>query len=147
MEIEILKINYGTKEYLDTLDLRNEVFRKPWGLDIKDDNLEEDKDMEMYGLYLENNKLIGTVFLLHKDQETAQIKTLALLENFRGIGLGKYLMDFIENEAKEKGYQKSILMGRVSAKEFYNKLGYKAISKAFDYKTIPHLYMEKKLNN
>lgn len=106
MEIKILNIPYGSKEYLETLDLRNEVFRKPWGLDIKDDNLEEDKNMDMYGLYLENNRLIGTIFLLHKDQETAQIKTLALLEEFRGIGLGKYLMDFIEDKISSKGYKK-----------------------------------------
>lgn len=145
MEIKILNIPYGSKEYLETLDLRNEVFRKPWGLDIKDDNLEEDKNMDMYGLYLENNRLIGTIFLLHKDQETAQIKTLALLEEFRGIGLGKYLMDFIEDKISSKGYKKAFLMGRVSAKPFYEKLGYKATSEVFDYKTIPHLYMEKNL--
>lgn len=145
MEVRILNITYGSKEYLDTLTLRNEVFRKPWGLDIKNDDLEEDKKMEMYGLYLENKRLIGTVFLSHKDETTAQAKTLALLKEFRGLGFGKYLMGFVENIAREKGYIKVRLMGRVSAKSFYEKLGYKTISETFDYKTIPHLYMEKTL--
>ena len=74
MEVKILSITYGSKEYFDSLDLRNKIFRKPWGLDIKDDNLEEDKLMEMYGLYLENNKLIGTIFLLHKTKKQLKLK-------------------------------------------------------------------------
>lgn len=144
MEIEILTIEYGSKEYFDTLTLRNEVFRKPYGLDIKDDNLEEDKDMYMYGVYIED-QLIGTVFLKEKNKDTAQIKTLAILEEFRGIGLGIYIMKFIEDIARKKGYTKAFLTGRVYARSFYNKLGYKAISEPFDYKTIPHIEMEKTL--
>lgn len=145
MNTKILNIAYGTKEYFNTLPLRNKVFRKPWGLDIKNDNLEEDKNLEMYGLYLDGKQLIGTVFLAHKDKNTAQIKTVALLEEFRGMGLGKHLMKFAEELAIEKGYVKVFLMARVSAEAFYNKLGYKTISDPFDYKTVPHIHMEKDL--
>lgn len=144
MNVDILNIEYGSKEYLNSLTLRNEVFRKPYGLDIKDDNLEEDKEMDMYGVYIDS-KLIGTVFLAKKDQDTAQIKTVALLEEFRGIGLGVYVMKFIEDVAREKGYTKSFLMGRVYAEKFYNKLGYKAISEPYNYKVISHIDMEKVL--
>lgn len=144
MEVDIVSIEYGSKEYFDSLTLRNEVFRKPYGLDIKDDNLEEDKEMDMYGVYLAG-QLIGTVFLAEKDADTAQIKTVALLEDFRGIGLGDYIMKFIEGVAKEKGYTRAFLMGRVYAMNFYNKLGYEALGEPYDYKTIPHIDMEKEL--
>ena len=144
MEIEMLSIEFGSQEYLDSLTLRNEVFRKPWGLDIKDDDLSEDKDFEMYGAYIKD-RLIGTVFLAEKDKDTAQIKTVALLDEFRGVGLGNYLMRFIEDIAKTKGYSKAFLMGRVYASNFYTKLGYEPVSESFDYKTVPHIYMEKKL--
>ena len=144
MEIEILKITYGSKEYLDTITLRNEVFRKPYGLDIKDDDLEVDKTMEMYGVYIED-KLIGTVFLTQKDEDTAHIKNVALLEEFRGIGLGAYIMQFIENIARKKGYTKAFLTGRLYAENFYHRLKYKTISQPFDYKTVPHVNMEKDL--
>lgn len=145
MEIKILEIIYGSKEYLDTLALRNKVFREPWGLNIKDDNLEEDKNMKMYGLYLEDGSLIGTVFLSHKDVTTAQIKALALLEEFRGIGLGQYLMQFIENIARKRNYTQAFLMSRVSAQSFYKQLAYKAVSGSFNYKTVPHINMAKTL--
>lgn len=144
MEVEILKIEYGSKEYFDTLVVRNEVFRKPYGLDIKDDNLEEDKDLEMYGVYVDS-RLIGTVFLGEKDEDTAQVKTVALLEDFRGIGLGDYVMKFIEDVAREKGYSKSFLMGRTYALNFYKRHGYQAIGQPYDYKAVPHIDMKKAL--
>lgn len=144
MEIDMLNIEYGSKEYFDSLDLRNEVFRKPWGLDIKDDDLEIDKKMDMYGAFV-GGQLIGTVFLLHKDEKTVQIKTLAIYEKFRGIGLGHYLMKFIEEVAKEKGYKKAYLTGREYAENFYKGLGYRPMGKPFLYKTIAHMEMEKDL--
>lgn len=144
MEIEILNIVYGSEEYFYSLNLRNEVFRKPWGLDIKDDDLEKDKEMEMYGAFA-GKKLIATVCLSHIDKKTAQIKTLAILEDFRGIGLGHYLMKFIEEVATEKGYTRAYLTGRLYAENFYNKLGYKTISPPYDYKTVAHIEMEKYL--
>lgn len=144
MEIDMLKINYGSSEYFDSLDFRNTVFRQPWGLDIKNDNLEDDKNMEMYGAYIEG-KLIGTVFLRKKDSKVAQVKTVGVLNELHGIGLGNYLMHFIEELARKNGYTKIYLMGRVSAEKFYNKLGYKSLGEPYDYKTIPHLDMEKYL--
>lgn len=144
MEIEILEIVYGSDEYINSLDFRNAVFRQPWGLDIKDDNLEEDKAMEMYGAYIEG-KLIGTVFLTEKSSKVAQIKTVGVRKDLHGIGLGNYLMLFVEDIARQRGYKKIYLMARVYAENFYKKLGYKSLSKPYNYKIIPHLDMEKEL--
>lgn len=144
MNIIMKNIAYGSKEYEDTVDLRNEVFRKPWGLDIKNDDLSPDKNMDMYGAFLDD-KLIATVFLTEDDEETARIKNVAIFKEYRGTGLGRYLMDFIENIARERGYTKAALMGRVSVEDFYKKLGYKSIGEPYDYKTIPHVDMIKDL--
>lgn len=144
LDIEIRGIEYGTDEYETTIDLRNDAFRKPWGLNIRDEDLTSDKDMDMYGAYLAG-RLIATIFLAEDDKDTARIKSVAIIEDYRKQGLGRYLMHFIEEKAREKGYTKANLMGRVSAEDFYNKLGYKTISEPFDFKTIPHIYMTKKL--
>lgn len=144
MDITIKKITYGTDEYETSIDIRNEAFRKPWGLDIRDEDLTGDKDMDMFGGYL-GDKMIATIFLTEDDKETARIKSVAILEEYRGKGLGKYLMEYVENIARERGYKKVNLMGRVSVEGFYNKLGYKTISEPFDYHTIPHIDMVKEL--
>lgn len=143
-DIEIRSITYGSEEYEKSIDLRNEVFRKPWGLDIRDQDLTGDKDMDMFGAY-KNNKLIATVFLDEDDKKNAVIKSVAILEEYRGNGLGRYLMNYIETIAKSRGYKKAKLMGRVSAELFYKKLGYKTISEPYDYHTISHVDMVKEL--
>ena len=144
MNIVIKDIEYGTQEYERSIDIRNEVFRRPWGLDIREEDLTGDKDMSMYGGYLED-LMIATIFLTQDDTETGRIKSVAILEEYQKMGLGRYLMDHVEDIARKKGYTKVNLMGRVSVEGFYEKLGYKTISPPFDYHTIPHIDMEKKL--
>lgn len=144
MNIEMKHIEYGSDEYERSIDIRNDAFRKPWGLDIRDEDLTGDKDMEMFGAYLDG-KMIATIFLTQDDDETARIKSVAIDEELRGKGLGKYLMDYVEDIARKKGYKKVNLMGRVSVQVFYEKLGYKTIGQPFDYHTIPHVDMTKSL--
>jgi len=144
LNVEMRKIEYGTEDYEVSIDIRNECFRKPWGMDIRDEDLSGDKDMDMYGAYLDG-KMIATVFLTQDDEETARVKSVAILEEYRGYGLGRYLMDFIEDKAREKGYKRVNLMGRVWVEGFYHKLGYKTISEPYDYHTIPHIDMTKEL--
>lgn len=142
--IVMKKIKYGSSEYDDTVHLRNEVFRKPWGLDIKDDDLSVDKDMEIYGAFLDN-KLIGTVFLTEHETNVCRVRNVAIYDEYQGMGLGRYLMDFIEDIARDKGYKKCYLMGRVTVEKFYEKLGYNTMGSPYNYRTIPHVDMIKDL--
>lgn len=139
------KIEYKTEDYERTIDIRNDAFRKPQGLDIRDEDLTGDKDVDMYGGFIDG-KMMSTVFLAHVDEQTAQVKAVIVTDEYKGQGLGKYLMDFIEDKAKEKGYKRIKLMGRVSVEKFYEKLGYHTTSQEpFDYYQTPHVYMEKDL--
>lgn len=144
MNILIKEFQYGSTDYERSIDIRNEVFRKPWGLDIRDEDLTGDKDMQLFGGYLED-EMISTIFLTQDDDTSARIKAVAILPEYQKKGLGKYLMEHVEKIAKEKGYTKVVLMGRVSVEVFYEKLGYKTIGDPFDYHTIPHVDMEKSL--
>ncbi len=143
--IVMKRIDYGTEEYEKTIDIRNDAFRKPQGLNIRDEDLSGDKDVDMYAGFIDG-EMMSTVFLTHVDDTTAQVKAVIVTDNYKGSGLGKYLMDFIEDKAKEKGYKKMMLMGRVSVEKFYEKLGYHTTSdEPFDYYQTPHVYMEKRL--
>lgn len=144
MNIIMKQIEYGTEEYEQSIDIRNRAFRIPWGMDIRNEDLSGDADMDMYVGYL-NGIMIATIFLKEGDKDTAIIKSVAIEEEYRVKGLGRYLMDFIEELARKKGYTRAKLMGRVSVEGFYHKLGYKTLSEPFDYNTIPHINMEKSL--
>lgn len=144
LDIKMRRIEYGTDEYEVSIDIRNEAFRKPWGMDIRDEDLTGDRNMDMYGAYLDG-KMIATVFLTEDDKDTARVKSVAILQEYRNHGLGRYMMDFIEAKARDNGYTKVNLMGRVSVEGFYHKLGYNTISNPYEYHTIPHIDMTKEL--
>lgn len=140
--VKIKKIVYGSPEYKQSLNFRNEIFRKPQGMDIKDDDLEYEKEAEMYGAWL-GAKLIATVFLQNQKNGTARIRAMAVESGYRNSGLGKTMMNFIEKRAAEKGFKKICLSARKTAQGFYEKLGYKTAGGVILYKTVPHIEMEK----
>ena len=144
MDIQMRTIQYGSEEYEKSIDLRNEAFRKPWGLDIRDEDLTGDKNMELFGAY-EGDKIIATIFLTEDSKEIARIKSVAIYEEYRGRGLGNYIMEYVEDIARKRGYEKVQIMGRVSVQVFYEKLGYKTIGQPYDYHTIAHVDMIKVL--
>ncbi|MBL7738246.1 MAG: GNAT family N-acetyltransferase [Chitinophagaceae bacterium] len=56
-----------------------------------------------------NNTIVGFVLLMHRENNTAQLRYFYLEPAYRGIGLGKKLMKLYMDFLKEKGYQSSYL--------------------------------------
>lgn len=144
MTIEINPFSYGSEDYGESVKIRDLVFRKPWGLSIYDDDLSDDQEMQLFGAY-DNGRLIGTAFLQEQDAKTGIVRSVIVLPEYRGTGLGKKLMDVIESEAKKKGFEVLKLKGRETVRAFYEHLGYHATSEVFLYRKVPHLMMEKAL--
>jgi len=71
---------------------------------------------------IEGNKIIGVVIL---DIKKATIKSLYIRPNKMGMGVGKKLMQFIENKARDVGIKELTLYPTKYSKKFYKKLGYK----------------------
>jgi ribosomal protein S18 acetylase RimI-like enzyme len=57
-----------------------------------------------------NMKMIGFLLLMHRGEETAQLRYFILLPEYRGIGLGKKLMNLFIEFLKEKKYKKAYLL-------------------------------------
>ena len=70
---------------------------------------------------------------------------MAVVSGLQGKGIGKVLLQFAENIARDRGYKKIIMHARKTAVGFYEKLGYKITSNEFEEVTIPHYVMEKTL--
>ena len=66
-----------------------------------------------------NNKIIGTI-----DIKNNMIKGLYIDSNHQSQGLGSFLLNFIEDYAKNKGIKKLILDSNESSVNFYLKKGY-----------------------
>lgn len=55
------------------------------------------------------NKIIGFLLLMHRENNTAQLRYFLLEPAYRGIGLGKKMMNLYMDHLRETGYQRSYL--------------------------------------
>jgi len=75
-----------------------------------------------------NDKIVGCLFLIHRDDITAQLRFFLLLPAYRGIGLGKKLMELYVSFMKENGFQRSYLWTTSElhdAAALYTRFGFK----------------------
>jgi len=137
-------IDHGTKEYQQMVNLRNEILRKPLGLLFEQEELDKEKDDILMGAY-EEEKLLGCCLLTRVDPTTIRLRQMAVPNSLQGKGIGRALMIFAENIARDLGYRKLCMHARKTALGFYEKLGYYVSGEEFEEVTIPHYLMEKVL--
>ncbi len=137
-------IDHGSKEYHQMVQLRNDILRKPLGLKFTPEELEQEKEEILIGAF-EEDKMLGCCMLIKNDVQTVRLRQMAVLNNLQGKGIGKALMQFAENIARDRGFRKITMHARTTAIGFYEKLGYNVSGEQFDEVTIPHYVMEKLL--
>ena len=137
-------IDHGSREYQQMVQLRNDILRKPLKLTFSPEELEKEKDEILIGAF-EEEKMLGCCMLIMVDPTTVRLRQMAVLNNLQGKGIGRALMQFAENIARDRGFKKIIMHARKSAGGFYEKLGYQVCSGEFEEVTLPHYEMEKKL--
>lgn len=74
-----------------------------------------------------DNRIVGFLLLMHRENTAAQLRYFLLLPEFRGIGLGKKLMELFMKHLKDKGYASAYLWTtdeQKEAAELYKKYGF-----------------------
>jgi ribosomal protein S18 acetylase RimI-like enzyme len=142
MALKIL--DHGTPEYQQMIKLRDDILRKPLGLSFDKEELDNEKDNLLMAAY-EDDVMLGCCMLVEENPQTVRLRQMAVLNDLQGKGIGKALMNFAENLARDRGYQKISMHARQNAIGFYEKMGYKKVGSEFKELTIPHYIMEKKL--
>lgn len=126
------------------VQLRNEILRKPLGLVFDKDELEQEKEDILMGAF-EEDRLLGCCLMTKVDPVTLRLRQMAVPNNMQGKGVGRALMIFAENIARDLGYKRLCMHARSTAVGFYQKLGYHIAGNEFTEVTIPHYVMEKEL--
>lgn len=137
-------IDHGSKEYKQMTDLRYQMLRKPLGMIFTPEELEQERKHILLGCF-DDDKLEGCCMLVHVDNERLQLRQMAVISGLQGKGIGRVLMQFAENIARDRGYKKVIMHARKTALGFYEKLGYNKTGNEFVEVTLPHFVMEKEL--
>jgi GNAT superfamily N-acetyltransferase len=137
-------IDYDSNEYRQMIKLRDDILRRPLGLGFTDEELADERENMLIGAF-EDDDLLGCCMIVEENPTTARLRQMAVLNNLQGKGVGRALMQFAENLARDRGYKVLSMHARKNAIGFYEKVGYKVKGDEFTEITIPHYLMEKQL--
>jgi predicted GNAT family N-acyltransferase len=137
-------IDYGTFEYQQMVKMRDEILRKPLGLSFSQLELEKEKDNILIGAF-EDDQMLGCCMVVENTPSTAQLRQIAVPNTLQGKGVGRALILFAENLARDHGYKTMCMDARKNTVHFFEKMGYNVCSDEFIKITIPHVQMKKEL--
>ncbi len=141
-QITYREIAYESAEYDQTLLLRHEVLRAPWGQSIADDDLSGEVDNYIYGAF-DGARLIGMATLQNYETSFMRLRYMAVDPAYRGEGIATHIAHVLEERARESGKKGIFLTARMSVVPFYEKLGYRISGEPFvpDHIAIEHVGM------
>lgn len=142
--IQVRQVDYGSVEYAESLRLRNEVLRRPLGMDLANDDLSGDVG-ERHIAAFAGERLVGILLLRSIGEGVLQMKQVAVDESLRGRSVGRRMVEYAETFAAAQGCGEIVLHAREVAVPFYEKLGYAREEERFEEIGIPHYVMNKKL--
>jgi ribosomal protein S18 acetylase RimI-like enzyme len=127
-------------------DLRWRILRAPWGQPRGSERDSAEKSA-FHLLLLDSDGKTTACGRLHlNNPNEAQVKYMAVDEDFRGRGYGGRILQALESEAGRRGARKIVLNSRENALEFYIRHGYRVIGEAETlFGVIRHVRMEKVL--
>ncbi len=138
----IVKIANTQVEYFSLMQVRASVFIKE---QYVDPTLEiDDSDLSaIHFILYKDNHIVATCRLISKQEH--QLGRFAVLKNYRNMGIGSYLLNYVEAYAKLHKIKHLSLGAQISAKSFYEKNNYKTYGNTYEEANIMHIGMEKTL--
>jgi GNAT superfamily N-acetyltransferase len=102
-------------------------------------------DKDIYIAAFDSDKLIGAAIITPLDDNSVQMRQMAVDEEYQGKGVGRAIVREFERVVLELGYSTVMLHARETALPFYEKLGYDLCSDKFFEIEIAHYEMKKNL--
>ncbi|WP_108508863.1 GNAT family N-acetyltransferase [Polynucleobacter acidiphobus] len=99
--------------------------------------LDDDDPTAWHAVVLDHGKAIATGRLLRN----GKIGRLAVLKEYRGLGLGSELLKTLVSYGRQEGIKQFFLHAQTSAVSFYERHGFKVIGLAFEEAGIDHIKM------
>lgn len=141
-DIKVFVTPHMSDLYRRAISLRYNILRKPLGLHFTREQFENETD-EVHIIAQKDNIIVGCLILVPFENNRCRMRQVAVAKDMQGLGIGKKLVLFSEQEAKQRGWSEIFMHARIAALEFYLKLGYLTRGEKFREVGIPHLEMYK----
>jgi predicted GNAT family N-acyltransferase len=142
---ECKRLQFGSPEQLESIELRRDVLRKPLGLDFQQRDLDAESS-QFHMAYIKDGQVQGILILKPATEEgVIRMRQVAVRADLQGQGIGKKLVGFSEDWSIRNGYKRMELHARKTAVDFYKSMGYASEGDEFLEVGIPHMLMYKVL--
>jgi len=132
-------------EFEKYFELRWRVLRKPWN-QPQGSEQDAEENNAYHLMATENDKVIGVARLQFTNNNSAQLRYMAVDNNHQNKGIGRSIVKHMEAYAKQHEANELFLHARDNALMFYKKLDYELTEKSYLlFNSIQHYKMRKKL--
>lgn len=121
--------------------VRNRVFSDEQGIDQALDFDGRDRECVQVLARLGDGRVVGTARML----PDGHVGRIAVLEGWRGRGVGTRLVECLTRVARARGFDEIYLHSQSQAAGFYARLGYETRGEPFTEAGIEHVMMVRKL--
>jgi N-acetylglutamate synthase-like GNAT family acetyltransferase len=144
----IVRIPETAQEWEQYYHLRYTVLREPWGQpkgsEVLQDEAQADHAMVIDS---ETQEIVGVARMQTNTPTQGQVRCVAVAPHVQGRGVGKLLMNYLEEIAQQKGIKEIILDARENAVKFYLSIGYEIFEDSYLlFGEIQHYKMRKIFN-
>lgn len=128
--------------------LRYEVLRRPWQQPAGSERADDDHaPTTTHALVRAPAGLAVAVGRLHPSGlGQGQLRFMAVHPAWQGQGLGRLVLEYLENQAQQQGLRELVLHARQAAVPFYERLGYVVVAPShLLFGSVPHFLMRRTL--
>lgn len=125
---------------------RWKLLREPWNQPPGSERDEFEGDSIHLAAWDDSGTIVGIGRLHRVVEDCGQVRYMAVDPTKQGRGIGKAILEELEERAIELGIREIMLNSRQDAVEFYQKNGYKVLRPSHTlFGALPHFEMRKRL--
>ena len=136
--MKVLSYDYLPKV---AFEIRVKVFMDEQGFK---DEIDLTDSFATHFLVFDDEKAVATCRIFEKDGRYI-LGRFAVIKEYRKQGVGRLLLNAVEQKVKENGHNQLILHSQIRAKQFYEKCGYVSFGDIELEENYPHIWMKKDL--
>jgi len=122
--------------------VRRQVFTREMGIPEK--LVFDGHDERMLQIVVKDGEtVIGTARVQSLEDNQAKLERMAVLKAFRGKGIGRHIISFIDEELRNRQVKQIILHAQHEAVEFYRSSGFKETGEPFWDVGIKHIKLQR----
>ena len=136
------------EQWGEYFDLRWRILRAPWDQPRGSEKDEFDEIADHVTVRDQEGRLLGVGRLHLNNEKEAQIRYMATEEDCRGLGVGRVIINKLEELARARGVERIVLNARDNVLGFYQRFGYAVTGSGPTlFGKVKHSKMEKRLQD